>query len=728
MKHRQIDLSDNELQKLSSHIWQDFLGAISNHDARNERFIRYYRMWRGLNESPVSDDTGEQLQVPMLKWTTFSHWSRVVGALLGDDAEIVAKPNAPLDAAIVTKVGRYMTWRLFEYMKAVSALGAWTFRSVLFGRAHAYVPYDQDYYWERQPDGSDKEKLIYDGPKIIPLWPSEIILPAQDGVNSVSEFSFKIRRVRMTPQELLDGERRGEYFGIEENWDLIYGNAQQRQERDYWWDNEKISKDEAEGVNYSNVMGNRNSVEVWQWYGKWRLPKGNRDARPGNLKRREPIESDLLVTMLPKVTNRIIGVEDLRDLYPRQAKRDPFVDIGLVKDGSYWCPGVGEMVEDMQRKSTANYALFETAGKFSVGPVIFYKPSAGSFDPDTFVYKPMTSIPTEDPSTVQVVRFDSNFEFTEKNQQQLQSFVEKVTGDTDSSQGVSTDRPNAPRTASGQMLLAQGANTRIGLDMTFLREDLSQFLEYVWSLDREYASPQVFFRVTEEDAEGLYDVNNGFGTMTAEEREHSFDFQLKFANNIYSKEANKERAVQLYGLAVANPIVQQNPRALWSLLDRVWKAVSPGGASFSDIMPAPPKLDEPLDPKTEWAMALKGEDIVVNPMDDDKAHLIDHRKRLEQEMLEDDPQRRDPQAEAMMAQHIHEHEGQLRAKMVVQQLMQSVDAMAGQQPGQPGGQSPGPAAPQGPPQAPAPAVNGAVPQLGPAEGAAPAAAGGVLPF
>lgn len=719
---RQISVSDNERSRLATAIWQDFLSAQSNHDARMERFTRYYRLWRGLD----TNGRPQQLQVPMLKWITFAHWSRIMQAILGDDAEIIAKPSAPgPDEALSKKVGTYMTWRLFEYMRGVPSFAAWTFRTALFGRAHVFMPYEQNYYWQRMKRGdpsSDKETLCYDGPKIYPLWPSEIILPAQDGANSVNDFDWKIRRVRKTPQDLLDGERRGMYQGIKANWNLIWEASQQRMERNYSWDWEKISADQAEGVSYANVLGTRNSLEVWEWYGKWRFLKGNQDGRPENLDRRKSFEDEVVVSILPLVGNMVISIMDLREIYPRMQRRDPFSDMGLVKDGSYWCPSVGEMIERLEDKATANYALFERAGKFSVGPLIFYRPSAGSFNPETFEYRPDTAIATEDPNGVNVVTLQANFEFCEKNQQALAGFAEKVSGDNDQALGQSIDRPNAPRTAAGQQLLAQGANTRIELDFTVLRDDLSVFLGKLFELDREFAGEETFFRVTGDDAPQFEVKADGFGVLTSDEREHGFDFQIKFATTVWSREAKKAETVQLYGVAMQNPIVQQNPRALWMLLDKVWRAI--GSGSLADIIPCPPDQGEPKEPKLEWSMILKGDEVTVNPLDDDDAHIIDHRMRLER-AVEQQPARRDPPAERALMQHIMAHEGQKRAKMGLQRLVQQAQAhmaaQAQQQPGQPGQPpQPGMGAPAQPGQAqpgqpsavmPAPPLNAPEPVL-----------------
>lgn len=625
-------------------------------------------MWRSLPERGYTSDS--DFEVPMLKWLQFGHWARVMAALLGDDAEIIAKPTAPIDENLVKKVGIYMTWRLFEYMKATPQLTAWVFRSILFGTGHAYCPYEMDEHVEYDGSGKLIDVQDYDGPKLEALWPSEIVLPAQVGVHKVSEFDWKIRRIMgVTPQQLIDGEDSGIYSSaVTENWEQIIAFAEQRQERDYWYDDEQIDADQAEGVSHASLLGQRASIEVWQWYGKWRLPKSGLDVRENNLKWRNRDESELLVSYLPKL-NLIIGVQDLRRLYPRSKKRDPFLDIHLVQDGSYWGPGMGEIVEQLQNKSSANYRLFERAGKLSVGPVIFYKPSAGNFDPDVFVYDPGTAVPSEDPSSINVVSLKADSSFSEQNSQALQGFAEKTTGVSDQTLGQSIDRPNAPRTAAGQMALIEQGNVRASLDMSMIQDSLSEAVEWIWQLDREFTDESVFFRVTGDDADGVFDAPLGFGTMTAEERNHQFDFQVKFANSVWSKEAKKAQTLQICQEAMASPLVQQNPRAMWMIMDKLWK--SQGDSSFSEIIPAPPDLDEPRTPKDEWSRALRGEDIAVNPLDDDRIHLIDHQRRLadEQALPEEE---RDRRAESMIIQNIMEHHQQMRQKQLLAALAQRI--------------------------------------------------------
>ena len=740
-----MKVSYAEMQRLEDRIQHDFLASRSDHDMRVARFVRYQRMWRGLNVTTGNKDDGADLQVPLLKWSVFGQWAKVMQALLGEDAEVIGKPTSPADESDSLKAGYYMTWRVFEYMQATIALATFCFRSILFGRAHAEIIYEQEYYWERgdeeqlqqamaphkekmpagfrgdsfdmldemeldwkqvRPGVFDYEQLAYDGPRLKALWSDQIIVPSQDNVSCVDDFEWIIRRDRLTPQQLLDGEKREKYQNVEVNWDKITAAAQKRQERDFWWDDERVQVDLAEGVDHTNTLGNRDSLEVWRWYGKWRFPRSGRDSRPDNLKLRERDQTECVVTYLPLV-GLIIGIQDLRDLYPRMRKRTPFVDMSPTKDGSYWGPGLGELLEDLQNELTVNHALFRKAGFLSVGPIILFNP-AGGWDPDVFEYAPGQAIPVQDPNSVKTVTFSADLKANADYAQTVKGYAELVDGVNDQTLGKSSDQPNTPRTASGQAMLLNEGNVRSTLDMTMMREDLSRMLNYIWLLDREYADEKVFFRVTGDDAVG-FDVSKGFGTMTAEERLHPMAFDMKFATSIWSKEARKQYLLQLYQLSMGNPVVQTNPRALWVCLNRIWEAFGEHG--FKDIVPEPPTPEVPKMPKDEWLLMMQGDEVHPSPLDDDQQHILAHTQRLEQE-LNEPPDRQSPELQGLAKIHIIEHERQIHQKQLLQMLaMRAFQTLQGQQ------QAPqafGPPAPPGgaAPIAP-PAAGAALPNLPP---------------
>jgi len=247
------------------------------------------------------------------------------------------------------------------------------------------------------------------------------------------------------------------------------------------------------------------------------------------------------------------------------------------------------------------------------------------------------------------------------------AIVERITGQSDQNMGRAIDRPNAPRTARGQIALLEEGNIRASLDVEVLREDFGVILSRVWQLDAEFCDDSEFFRVTEEEAGGLFETSQGGARMTSQERGGRYDFSVKFATSVYSKEAEKERQLALYQLDLANPLIATNPRALWMITNKVHSAM--GDANFSDLVPEPPDLGMPKNPREEWTLILQGEEVNVNPGDNDKLHMLDHLRRLKEEQKASEP---DQQAIEGLIGHIRDHQQQERQKALMQSMVQSL--------------------------------------------------------
>jgi hypothetical protein len=649
-------LTKADLDRLNTCIEDDYVGAVADHQRRMERFARYYQKWRNRVDEPAAGEEDKpNFSVPVMQWQVFAKWASALDALLGDDAEITAVPTGPSDHRYVHKISRFMQWRAFESMEILNPLAIYMFRQILFGRSFAYAPWVKDTY--KTPKGP---QTWYEGPGFTPLWPGELIVPAEDA-QSIHDFTFVIRRVFLTPQALLDGEADGRYNGISDNWEKLISFSQTSTHRED--EPDKAEKDEAEGVTFDGSLAGKNTLEVHEWYGKYRPVRGGKPTFE---------EHELVCRRIPGL-NMLIGIEDLMDLYPWQRNRRPFVEGALVEDGSYWSPGFGELLESIEDEVTNNHRLFTEAMQFGVGPVVFYKPSAG-FNPDSFKYEPQTAVPSEDPGAVNPVLLKADLQGPIAKEQAVVGYGEKVTGVSEQTLGRAIDRPNAPRTATGQVALLEQGNIRASLDVKFLREGMRKMLRHFWDLETSFATDgdAVFFRVTEEDAKGLFDVRQGGATMTAKERAGRYDFSIRFATSIWDRESRKERQLQLYGLSLQNPLIATNPRALWSITNKTFKEM--GEPNFGDLLPEPPDMGMPKHPREEWTLMLQGEDVDVNPMDDDDIHLVDHFKRFQ-----DAKQSQEPDEDAMqrMVGHIADHQQQKRYKMLMQQLTASLaDSLA----------------------------------------------------
>lgn len=748
----QIAISEAEKLRLITRITQDFLSAKAQHQTRCQRFARYMQKWQDRVDAPnIGDEAKPNHTVSIVQWQTFNKWARDFQALIGDDAEITARPTGPSDADKAAKVGAYMTSRVFDQMEMTNPLAVFQFRRILYGRAFAYRP-----WWRREWDwlenGKRQRICDYEGPGFFPLEMDDLVIPGERGVMSLQDFSYVIRRVPVTVDELQYGD--GTLYQGTSDSDfvrqaLVWARTGYN---DYTLEGTDPVRTEAElsqGVDWNNANPYaRRTIWVWEWYGKWRPLKRGKDGEQDDLDRRLPFEADWVVKMIPGM-QRIVGCQDLLQLYPKMRKRRPFCESSLIKDGNYWSMGFGQLLESIEDEATSNSLLFTAAGELSVWPIVFFKPGGG-MKPGVFKLEPGTGVPTEDPSGINVVKISPNLEYCMAKQQDSIAMGERKTGITDQSLGRSIDRPNAPRTATGQLALIEEGNVRAYLDSTVLKEDVEAIITDFWDLDCDLApksDPGIWFRVTESTPQGTagFDTAKGGAYMTAKEFGGRYDFRLKFATSAWSREAQAQKVLSFYNVAMLNPLVAQNPRALWVLLNRVAKAL--GIPDFSSIIPEPPDLDQPISPDLEWTKMLEGDDEVhPNPQDHDDLHLMKHFKQLAEAKKEPYPDR---QAIYLLIRHIQQTQQQKASKVAIQALTQdlirSIQPANGQGPdiqsllAAMGGQGPGGAGVAGPapnpggggnsgnaPPAPGPGGEIPMPPQGVGSSAAPVPQNGML--
>lgn len=675
----QLTLPQAELERIGRKIEELYGAALSDHQRRMIRFRKYYRLWRNLQDAPrAGDEDASNYQVPLLQWQVFGKWADLMHAWLGKGAEVVAEPTGPYDQKIVAKVSLMMTWRVFSYMKIIREASIVTFRAIINGRSHVYMPWEQDV---------DKGgKIWYDGPRYLAIWPDDLIVPAED-VRDIHGFTWIVHKERLSAQQLLDGERKEKYFGIENDFENILKGATNARDRQQYADELKDDKDEAEGVTHDYSQSSGLCHTILHWYGRRRLPSGKKDAEEDAVKGRDLDESEIVVHYALEM-HRVIGVQSLDDLYPKARFKRPFGEIALNEDGSYWTMGFGEMLERIGEELTVNHNLMTDAGEFSVGPIIFASPAAG-INAKNFRYEPRTIIETEDPAKINVVQVKADLSYPITKDHMMVAIAERVTGQSDQAQGRASDRPNAPKTATGQVLLAEFGNMRASLDTMFFRECLEAHLSHLWCMEQQFAPKDLFFRVTEEDAPGV-DVRNGFGSMETDDYIGEYDFKLKFAPSPWMKQAQEQKQLSLYQLDLTNPLIMQNPRALWVVTNNLHKAM--GDDNFADVIPMPEDFGIPIDPKREFVMMCQGDLPEVNPLDPDDLHIAAHTRQL-QVAQADGKQASDPAMLALKA-HLQKHieqrgQKQLMHAMVSQLAGSLGDVMA---------QTAGPVPPGGAPQ------------------------------
>lgn len=663
----QIKLSDQEASRLANRVVADVRAAQGDHQQRMAKWALYFRRWRCLVDPPKpGNEDLSNFPVPVCKWYAEQKWAQNADSIFGDDAEITAVPTGPSDYRNDAKIGLYMTWRVFSSMKLTNRLLQFELYKIVFGRSFAYTPWCKKSF-DFDTSSGIKTNTYYKGPDFQVMDGDDMIFPAED-VETLHDFSWFVRKVAITPQQLLDGEQAGRYTGIKKNFKQILQQSYHRQQREADGDGIKREKDAAEGVTKEGAQSSGSTLLMLEWYGRWRmLKRGQSDADEWDVDKRQLNESDIVVRVLPELGYMVVGAQDLRKLYPADPFPRPFVEASYKKDGSYWCDGLIQTTIDIEDEVRVNHNKGTDAMDLVVSPPIGYKPAQG-FEPREFRLRPGMMIPMDNPATdMNQMKFTADLEAVAAKEQTVLAYGERVTGQTDQSMGRASDRPNAPRTASGQAMLIQAGNLRLTIDTTVLREDYALIFQKFWILEFQFGDPETFFRVTEDDADGLFDTSKGGAYLAKADRNGSYDFRLKLATSVWDRAADKENELARYQLDLQNPLIVQNPVALWKVTSAAHKAL--GDPNFGDLVPEPPTPDLPLNPKDEWARMQQGEQIEVNPMDNDQLHMVRHMKDLN---LAVEDKYADQDAILALKAHYIDHIHQLEQKTLVQAITEQV--------------------------------------------------------
>lgn len=658
----EIKLSKAESRRLLNKITADYDAALTDNQQRIERFRRHYRAWRKKLGPPPQDPlkpiASSNYRVPLITEKVQTKWAKIMDSFLGDDAEIVAQPTSPVDRQVAAKVGRYMTWQLFNHMSITEELAKFAFQEIVFGRAHAKCEYDVEYL---DGPGSD---IAYDGPRFTTLTPDQLIVPPSTNECGPNDFPWLAIRTWMTPDELLAMEADGHITGISDNFEKIVMHAKQREMATDGSD--AIAEEQAafQGVVTHYGASDNTRVEIREHYIGWRMLKGKKDGEYDDFDVRNKRETKLRVTYIADISidgdaGLIISTKNCAQMYPKTKNRIPVVSASILKDGSYWPPPLPEQLEETEIEMSVNHNLMNDAGEKMVNPPIFAIPGMG-LSPERTQVEPGRIYWTQDPKSTQQMEMRGNLDFCITRDQMLGAIAERVSGLPDQTNGRASDRPNQPRTFRGQALLLGQSDLRQQLELIFMSEDWSKILDHIKMLVDTYGPPEEEFRVTEEAASGFFETNRGFAKITAKERQGKYDFKLKFATSAQSREAHKERFIEFVGAFAPFPVLVQNANLQRDMMKLGAKLYQLEGLLPS--LNAIPDSNIPMDPETEWVQMLQGIKPMINILDDDPKHIESHMAKLvEQQGLPEEDQ--DEQAIMLDIAHIMQHKEQQRLKM-----------------------------------------------------------------
>lgn len=311
--------------------------------------------------------------------------------------------------------------------------------------------------------------------------------------------------------------------------------------------------------------------------------------------------------------------------------------------------GVPELVRNLHNELDAIHNQRIDAGNMAIAPFFFFR-SASGFDPKQISVRPATGIPLDDPQR-DVYFPDYNpsrlsVSFQEENI--IMDLISKLTYLPPSAFGrESASRPTARGTMALIAESGQPFNLLAGRVMKFVLDLVSDTRKmYEEHFDASYArlilddkGRQAWNVLSPEMIAGDY---MAFSTVDLEKSNSSFESQ----------------AAQIRYQALAqSPLCQQNPAFFWELSSDFIK--STGKKDVEKLIgPKPDYEQNPGIVDDENQMLMQEQPVVVNPKDDDVAHINGHSK-FKKEMFDI----LTPEVLTKLTVHIMEHRASYTQKL-----------------------------------------------------------------
>lgn len=626
----QLKLSEKDREDLQALIETDWNSDSTDLDTRASALKGWVRLWRAASDvNPVPEEEGSNFTIPLVLWQILNASAKELSALFGEDTDIIIKPRGKADVKNSEKVKRYMEWRVKSSLKLFKKYTDFVLLKRIFGSAIAYLA------WKRKTrtvkeletkmvstqveDPETGLPMLIDKPETRPVEKEVVEFEGLDftveniedwavpkSAKSLESANHFIRRLTLSVEEILDLRDSGKVDKDIVDKDFIedlYRTAETDKTDDSHPDVGKKARQEKEKLSGLNSMpiGRENLIVVLNWIGKFRLSEGEKKAeRP----------EELVCFYIPS-KNKMVGAARLVDIFPDG--RIPFEKSDNIRDPNmFWGIGYAELLQSISDEMNCIHNITTDAGLQGVGPMGFYKPMSG-LKGDKFRYEPWMMVPVNDPKND--VYFPplppANMAPYIALMPQLLAMAERLTGLTETQMGRQFSGPNAPRTYGQQALLQAESNTRLFLDLQMERETFSAILRRIWEADKRWLPKPVFFRVVEEDLE-----------MTQDDFQGDYDFDIGPPTSQMNRQQAKQDLMQLYALALQNPLSAQNPAINLALSRAILDKF--GYPQISMLLPDPEQMAPPQAAEYENAVLLQNGDVDPHPADNHVEHIAKH--------------------------------------------------------------------------------------------------------
>jgi hypothetical protein len=296
-------------------------------------------------------------------------------------------------------------------------------------------------------------------------------------------------------------------------------------------------------------------------------------------------------------------------------------------------------------------------GQWANMPFGFYK-AGGRFNPQAMTIMPGKMYPVEGemPSFPQMPQVDLSYFQEEKL---IMDYFDRVLALGDVIQGVSGKETTATETIHSQ----QRAGIRLSNPINRLANALQKLLQHAWELNKQCAPETKEFKIV-----GMGDGVPVFSKISSGDYEANVSFKMSMAT-MYDVQMLRDTALLNYNTFIQNPLVMQDPAALYNLSCETMNAV---GLKLKLIKPEQAKVKSPF---VELDLIREGEDVEPTIGEDPDEHLKAYTAFMKSDEFESWPT--DAKMRLMVLYD--------KTQMLKQTLAATNLNQAGQFPGMPGG-------------------------------------------
>lgn len=654
-------------RKIASEVCQNYDTDKSGREEWEDKRNKWFRLWLGLREPKHTPfENASNVCLPMLAIACNQFHARSYQAFFAPPQLVKVMPVAELDMGRARNVERFMNWQVMEEMDEFED----EHDRLLLNIPISGTSFVKGYY--------DREN---ERPRSEYVSAMDVVLPFRTrNMNEARRVTHTIWR-HYDEMKMKNDRVRGFYI----DFDKVQSSAGQEPDEDL-----EKTKDEIETMAFSTEERPKLLLEQHCW-----------SKAPGDDTMKPYIFwVDYDSHTLLRATSRFI------DAGKKQVVANYFVDYHFLPNPEgFYSFGFGHFLETLNEMANTAFNQIFDAGRLSNQPFGFYGRRAG-LKKREIKLEPGKMIEVEDATQVFFPTMQRVDQVLFQVLGLIQQYSEQFTSTSDYLLGREAKGVKNPTATGTQAIIEQGLILYSVMIKRLFRA-FKKELRMVFMLDQLFLPETKQYRVVEKED------RIAFPTAKREDFDGKMDVIPMGDPSYASRLTRRQEAQEIYTGLLNNPLVgfanpqmgpPANPKAIWRVT-RAWLETF----ERKDIDKLLPELPpEPMNPETENAMFMQGDDHDPINGEDHNSHLKAHMLFRAGPFFSD----MSPERQALVSRHIDKTIAMLYQETVSKNMMGNVPGAMPSGPSTPVGAPPNATPPASPVSSPAAPIGPAGPMMG----------------